>query len=128
MISPGGSPTFRPASVLVADDDAGVRYVVQWALESQGLNVRCVATSADAISSLRVGLPDLLLLDLTMPVHGGSAVADDLHSRGVSVPILVITGDGHAPEKARAIGAYGYLHKPFEIDELLKAVNKGLAS
>lgn len=116
------------AHILVADDDPGVRYVLKWALESVGHQVRTVATGGEALNAIQEDAPALLVLDLTMPLTDGSQVASELRSRGKSVPILLITGDGRASEKAFAVGAYGYLQKPFDVNELVSAVRRGLAA
>ncbi len=113
--------------ILVVDDDAGVRFVVQWALEEQGFKVKTAADGREAIQKLDEGRPDLLVLDLTMPVLGGSRVADHLRQQFDEVPILLVTADGHAPTKAASVGAYDYLTKPFEVEDLVGAVQRGFA-
>ncbi|HZT95729.1 MAG TPA: response regulator [Chloroflexota bacterium] len=118
----------RRSRVLVVDDDADVRYVVRWALEDRGFAVDTAANGRDAMTWLEDKRPDLLLLDLTMPIMGGSHVADLLHRRYQNVPILLITADGHAPSKAAAVGAYDYLQKPFELEDLVRAVEQGFSS
>lgn len=112
--------------ILVADDDEGVRDVVTWALESAGLQVKSASTGSDAIRSVEQEAPDLLVLDLTMPTQSGTEVAEEIRSQQPTIPILLITGDGHAREKAKVVGAYDYLHKPFEMNELIAAVKRGL--
>lgn len=115
----------RDGHVLVADDP-GVCYVVRLALESEGLEVKAASNGSEAMDLITQQVPALLVLDLTMPVRGGSEVARELRSRGRNVPILLITGDGHAAEEAQAVGAYAYLRKPFEVPDLVTAVRSGL--
>ena len=67
--------------------------------------------------------PDVILLDLMMPVMDGVAFSQALRKRpdGNDVPIVVISADGN-PQRATAVGAVGYLAKPFDIDALLSHV------
>lgn len=69
----------------------------------------------------------LVVLDITLPVLSGYEVAKALRGRhGGSPPILAITADGRAAEKSRQLGAFTYLSKPFDVDDLLSAVRAGL--
>jgi DNA-binding response OmpR family regulator len=70
----------------------------------------------------------LLIVDVTLPVLSGHRVTTRLRElRGINFPVLMITADGQAPEKARQLGAYVYLKKPFDLDDLLESVRVGLA-
>ncbi|MBV9580491.1 MAG: response regulator, partial [Chloroflexi bacterium] len=72
--------------------------------------------------------PDLVLLDFTLSEQRGDEVAVALraaHPR--TLPILLITGDGEAASKAQQVGAYAFVRKPFELDELLGAIAHGLS-
>ena len=69
------------------------------------------------------------MLDVTLPLLSGDAVAAELRALlGDDLPILVITADGYPAEKARALGACAYLSKPFDVDELVSLVRRGLLS
>lgn len=71
--------------------------------------------------------PTLVVLDVKLPVVDGYAVAQSLRSRyGTHLPILVITGDGQAAMKARRLGAYSYVRKPFDVVDLVGAVLLGI--
>jgi len=64
---------------------------------------------------------------VTLPVLASDVVAARLRQLGPdALPVLVITADGRASEKARALGAYAYLQKPFDIDRLVDLVERGL--
>lgn len=115
-------------AILVVDDDPDLRYAIRWALEDEGL---VVTTAADGREALDIGArdrPALVVLDMGLPIVSGDGVAAGIHeAHGSAVPILVITADGRAMEKARRVGAFDYLHKPFELDDLVAAVRRGLA-
>jgi len=64
--------------------------------------------------------------DLALSRAGERPTAGLRNAHGKDVPILVITADGRAAEKARRVGAFDYLHKPFEFDDLIAAVTRGL--
>jgi DNA-binding response OmpR family regulator len=69
----------------------------------------------------------LLIVDVTLPVLSGQGVAAIVRRiRGKALPVLVITADGEAAEKARRVDAYAYLQKPFELEDLLHQVRRGL--
>lgn len=71
----------------------------------------------------------LILLDITMPRMDGYTFAEELQRLGLHerVALLVFTADGRARQKAERVGAAGYLHKPFEIDQLLRTVARIVA-
>jgi CheY-like chemotaxis protein len=113
-------------AVLVIDDDRRVRELVQLALEESGLSVKTAADGARAIALIRSERHGVLVLDLMLPGADGFAVAKALRDMYGDVPIVVVTADGDAREKADAIGAVGYLRKPFDIDELTQLVERAL--
>jgi CheY-like chemotaxis protein len=111
-------------TVLVVDDDAGIQLTVQSILEDEGYEVVIAGDGIDALGKLDGLLPSLILLDITMPRMDGYAFADELSRLGLRAqyPILVLTADGRASEKAARVGAVGYLQKPFTVPGLLDAV------
>lgn len=132
MVTPGSSahtdpPAGRTGPVLVVDDDAVVRTMICRALEDEGFHAVSAADGRLALERARHHQPALVVLDVTLPLLGGGAVAVELRALlGNRLPILVITADGHPAAKARALGAYGYLSKPFDVDELIGAVRRAL--
>jgi CheY-like chemotaxis protein len=123
-----GTPPARRACVLVVDDDAQVRQAIRWALEDEGLAVVTATNGREALGLAGERVPDLVVLDVTLPQMSGYAVARGLRSgRAQPIPILLITADGQAPLKARSVGAYAFLRKPFRIEDLLEAVRTGLS-
>ena len=118
----GGEPL-----VLVVDDDPGVRQMIRWALEDEGLAVETAQDGQEALDRAAGRVPAVVILDITLPVLDGYGVAAGLRAaHGGALPILAITANGNAAAKARRIGAYAYLRKPFDVDELLGAVQRGL--
>jgi two-component system, OmpR family, response regulator len=117
----------RPARVLVVDDDPNILRVIAGALSDEGLVVDTAPDGERALVLLERDVPDLLILDVTLPTMDSSIVADRLRELcGDGAPVLVITADGRAVEKARHLRAYGYLRKPFELSSLITSVSRVL--
>ena len=114
--------------VLVVEDDALLRDTLTWALEDDGFQVAVAIDGQDAVDQFDARPPSLVVLDMSLPRLDGYGVAAELRARfGAAFPILVITADGQAREKAARVGAYAFLHKPFDVDALVKRVREGLA-
>jgi DNA-binding response OmpR family regulator len=128
MSSPRGGPDGLPARVLVVDDDADILNFIRGVLEDEGLAVIAVPDGGQAVAVAAEFEPDMLIVDVTLPVLSGHRVTTRLRElRGTTFPVLVITADGQAADKARQLGAYAYLKKPFDLDDLLESVRVGLA-
>lgn len=124
-IDTSGEATGRP--ILVVDDDRRVREMIQWALEEEGFVVETAADGDQALEQAAHRQPALVVLDLMLPFRGGEAVSDWLRATyGEECPILVVTADRQPAEKARRIRAFSYLTKPFEVDDLVATVRRGL--
>ena len=116
-------------AVLVVDDDANVRQVVQWTLEDAGFSVEVAGDGQSALKRAVAQRPAVVVLDIGLPDGDGAGVAARLRAAcGDHLPIVVVTADGRAAEKARRAGAYAYLHKPFDGDELVAVVQRGLGT
>lgn len=110
-------------SVLIVDDDNALSEVLAEALEYEGLSVSRSGHGLDALKKLRSGLrPDLILLDLMMPVMDGWTFRDEqLRDPSLaSIPVVVVTA-AHALPKP--IDARAVVRKPFKVDELLRALD-----
>jgi DNA-binding response OmpR family regulator len=113
--------------ILVVDDDARVRQTIQWTLEDAGFLVETAGDGRGALMLAARRRPALMVLDLTLPDTTGELVAAQMQALYPDpIPLLVITADGHAAEKARRVDAFAYLHKPFDIDDLVSAVRQGV--
>ena len=124
---PGATAPSDAARILVVDDDDQIRSFVHDVLVEEGFVVDTAANGAAATARGTAAPPDLVVLDMMLPDMRGEDVADALHARlGDELPILVITADTSASEKARRTSAYGYLRKPFDLDDFLKLVDQGL--
>ena len=120
-----GGPSHRNRGVarrvLVVDDDPDILDALSEILEVEGYHVQRARNGREALQRLEQELPDLVLLDLMMPVMDGWEFARSLDP-GARPPIIVLSADRNVSAKAKEIGALGWLGKPFELSELLAAV------
>jgi CheY-like chemotaxis protein len=117
------------AIILVVDDDPEIRDVVRWLLEDEGWTVETASDGRDALDRATRARPALIVLDMGLPIMSGEEVAMRLHDVYVDPPpIIVVSADGRAGEKAARIGAASYLHKPFDVDTLARLVHQTLDS
>jgi len=134
---PGASPRGREdaleqrpdvGTILVVDDDPEIRDVVRWLLEDEGWTVETASDGRDALERATQARPALIVLDMGLPILSGEEVAMRLRMYfEVPPPIVVVSADGRAGEKAARIGAAAYLHKPFDVDDLARLVRQALS-
>lgn len=112
-------PTAKP-SVLVIDDDPSIRYVLREAFGAVGFEVREAESGLLGLDSLDQSPPSLVLLDIMMPGIDGFQVMKYLDQFGVKVPVLAMSALGpRVEERARELGADGFIAKPFDIREMV---------
>ena len=117
------------ADVFVVDDDAFIRNSLQQLFKSVGLKADIFST-ADAFLELELPTkPGCLILDTRLPGMSGLELQDKIAKKGVSIPIIFITGQGTEAMKIKAMnaGAVGFLYKPFDDQELLDVVHRFIA-
>jgi len=109
--------------ILVVDDEAQIRTALARALDARGYEVDAAADGQEALDLAATRPPDLVVLDLNMPVMGGLEVTRRIRSWS-PVPILVLSVRDEEPDKISALdlGADDYLTKPFGVGELLARV------
>ncbi len=119
-----------PGPVLLIEDDRDIRDSVVEALEDEGYAITCAIDGLDALAKLRTGaaLPRLILLDLMMPRMDGLQFRQEMlkEPRWAAIPVVVITADAQAREKARSLAAAGVLQKPVKLHDLCAIVRRTL--
>ncbi len=109
--------------VLVVDDDSSIRDLIEMALAGHGYDVQPASNGAAALDIVRGRPPNLILLDMRMPVMDGWEFAREYRALpGPHVPIIVLTAARDAGSRAAEINAEAYLGKPFDLDQLLVLV------
>lgn len=113
-------------SILLVEDDAAICDAMTDLLSSEGYEVHCAVDGQKALDWLHATprLPELILLDLMMPVLDGMQfrLQQTAEERISDIPVIVISADARGAEKSAGMGAQGYLRKPLEVDDLLEAV------
>lgn len=114
------------ASVMVIDDDPTVLEMVSDFLRDEGFRVCTALNGLEALAKLRSDRPDLILLDLMMPVADGWQFLEQLrvHPLGATIPVVLLSAVRLLNEQASRLRVDGFLPKPFDITELLDEVNR----
>ena len=112
------------APILVVDDDPEILAMLRDFLEGEGLTVRTASNGAEALDALDELVPSIILLDMRMPVLDGWGFAEQLRTRRLTYPIVVMTAADSARRWAEEIGASGYIAKPFDVNELLQTIER----
>lgn len=112
-------------TILVVEDDSSIQSLMALVLEEQGYRVETAANGRQGLDVFEQCSPDLILLDMNMPVMNGWEFARELRATHDSqVPIVVVTASAEAKKAAEDIGAVGCISKPFELEALLRAVSQ----
>jgi two-component system response regulator MprA len=109
-----------PLAVLLVDDDASIRRMLERTLAAEGYDVAAVADGGAAMAAVERSVPDAIVLDVAMPGLDGLSVTRRLRGKGLAVPILLLTARDALEERVAGLdaGADDYLVKPFEAREL----------
>ena len=116
--------------ILVVDDEPFIRRMIKITLESRAYNVIESQNGKDAAVKAISDKPDVILLDIMMPVHDGFYGLEKIKENPETsyIPVIMLTSMGRTQDinKAIAIGAAGYVMKPFEYDDLISAIEKAV--
>jgi two-component system response regulator HydG len=118
-------------TVLVVDDDAGVRFTLKGLLEDEGFTVREAADGARGLAAVEAGGVDLVVSDLRMPGLDGLGLLDRIQALPEPRPrVILVTAHGSERVAADAIkrGALDYFRKPFDLDEVSAVVRRALGA
>lgn len=114
--------------VLVADDERDMRTLIRFPLSRRGVTVVEATNGVEVVEAARRELPDLILLDVTMPGLDGYAACRELRADDATraIPIVFLSARAQAAdvEAGLAAGASGYLTKPFQTAELFEIVSR----
>lgn len=116
-------------TVLIIDDDPGVRSSIVRLMRSVGLEVRAYESISEFLDTDMPDAPTCLVLDIRMPDKSGLDLQRELRAAESDLPIIFITGHGDIPMSVQAMkgGAIEFLTKPFRDQELIEAIQLGLA-
>jgi CheY-like chemotaxis protein len=114
-------------NILIVEDEFLIRDALTEFLEEEGYRVAGAANGQEALAMLRKGLvPDLILLDLMMPVMSGMQFLDEQQSdvRLASIPVVLLSADRNSQEKVLSSAPVEYLEKPVRLTDLLDTVER----
>ena len=119
-------------AILVADDDPDILSIVAMSLETQGYTVYKAANGREAVDLSRAHHPDLILMDMMMPVVSGYEAVTELKADATTRDITIVGLSAKAMatdmERATDVGIDGYITKPFRIAQVLTVVESYLQS
>ncbi|MDR6513632.1 response regulator [Chryseobacterium camelliae] len=110
--------------IMVCDDDQGVLDVIEMMLDSSGYTAFTEINSTNLISEIKKNEPDLILLDLWMPVLSGDQVVRAIRAdQNIShLPVIILSASRDGDDIAMEAGADAFLSKPFDMDELIDTI------
>ena len=117
------------STIIIVDDDPGIRESLEGLLRSVGLQVKALASVPEFVKEGRPRGPACLVLDVRLPGRSGLDLQRELVAANREIPIIFVTGFGDIPMSVRAMkaGAIEFLTKPFRDQDLLDAIQLGLA-
>jgi DNA-binding NtrC family response regulator len=114
--------------ILIIDDEPAVRNVFSRFLKGEGFSVTESSGGKEALSILAKEVPDVILLDLKMPEMDGISVLKEIMKTASEIPVIMITAYGDVPVAVEAtkLGAYDFLCKPTDLDNLVMVINRAV--
>ncbi|OGV76098.1 MAG: two-component system response regulator GlrR [Methylotenera sp. RIFCSPLOWO2_02_FULL_45_14] len=119
--------TSKP-NILIVDDDKDILKLISMRLNAAGYATSMANNGAEAMSAIAHQRPDLVISDLRMPAMDGMALLDAIQHSQPTLPVMLLTAHGSIPDAVRATqrGAFSFLTKPFDSQELLQQVASAL--
>ena len=111
--------------IVIAEDDADIRFILNLVLQEAGYHVQQVPTGESIVEG-KHGVPDLFILDKSLPVIDGLAICKYLRVKEETkdVPIIMISSYHKLKGRARELGVDEFIEKPFDLKQLLTVVDK----
>jgi len=118
----------REGKILLVDDDPGLLRLLSIRLRAEGYEIEAVDSAIKALATLTRFRPDLVVTDLRMDKMDGLGLLSELQSRAPGLRVIIITAHGTIPDAVTATqhGAFGFLTKPIDKDELMGLVERAL--
>ncbi len=112
--------------ILIVEDDASIRELLVEIFESEGYYVDSSTNGLDGIKSLENNLPDVILMDVMMPVMNGYEFREEQlkHPLWNSIPVLVMSAQEQSNNKLAEYGLENFIRKPLELNHLLETVRE----
>src|SRR5579863_2883515 len=116
------------ASVLIADDEALIRQSIRALLSEEGFDVNAAASGAEAWSRFQEARPDVVLLDLVLGDADGLDILRRMKQEAPDTKVILISAHGSIESAVAAmkLGGYDFIKKPFELEEIVAAVQNAI--
>ncbi len=110
--------------MLVVDDDASIRELFASELRYRGYSVMAARNGSEAFDCLNLATPDVIVLDLMMPVMDGWTFVERFrdHAERRSISIIAVSAEGDLPAEYEALGVRAFLRKPFDLNDLARCI------
>ena len=114
--------------ILLVDDEEEFVTTLAERLELRGLQARAALNGEDALQMIEADTPEIVILDVLMPGLGGLEVLRRIKAQHAKLPVILLTGRGSEKEgiKGMELGAFDYLMKPLNIEELIKKMQEAI--
>lgn len=111
--------------VLVVEDNSDLRRLYAIGLNQRGFEVKLAANGAEAIDRISTEAPDVVVLDLLMPIMSGWEVIDRINDskRALPVPVIIISGQTEPDDRPRPPSVAAWLSKPITLEELVTTIS-----
>ncbi len=118
----------RPEVVWVIDDDQSIRWVLERALQQEGMEVRSFESAENILATLARQQPDVIITDIRMPGMGGLELLDAIRVRFPELPIIIMTAHSDLESAVASYrgGAFEYLPKPFDVDDAVRLTRRAI--
>ena len=127
-LTPRPRAVTAPGRVLIVDDEPDVLDVLTDIVGTFGYDISTGINGAEALAIIRMTPPDVVLLDLTMPVMSGREALTHLQADHPNIPVVVVAAQVDAElALLEALGAFGYISKPFDVAEIEEALRAATA-
>ena len=115
--------------IMICDDDLGILEVVEMMLEIEGYTVFTESNSTNLLNEIRRVSPDLLLMDLWMPVLSGDQILKMIRASAdiKDLPVIILSASVDGREISYGAGANAFIPKPFNMDDMMSDISQALA-
>jgi two-component system nitrogen regulation response regulator GlnG len=116
--------------IWIVDDDKSIRWVLEKALQKAGMSTRSFSNGEDLLKALQQNSPDVLLTDIRMPGMNGLQLTQAIHNQHPELPVIIMTAHSDLDSAVSAFhhGAFEYLPKPFDIQQVVEKVKMAYAT
>tara|TARA_B110000908_G_scaffold152142_1_gene187513 strand:- start:129 stop:1547 length:1419 start_codon:yes stop_codon:yes gene_type:complete len=116
------------SEIWIAEDDRSLRWVMEKAISREGIEVRSFENGDDLLVALQSSLPEIIISDIRMPGIDGLELLTEIHSSRPDIPVIITTAHSDLDSAVAAYqgGAFEYLPKPFDLDELVDVARRGV--